>query len=64
MKSKVTLEYVILIYITAIVFYGYYKRDNCKFFKFHMNNSSFFEIKASFFEALPSKKRRTLKVRH
>ena len=35
--------------VVMVVIYGYLERDNDKVSKFHMNNSSFFEIDASLF---------------
>ena len=32
-----------------VVIYGYLERDDDKFFKFYMNNSSVFEIDSFFF---------------
>ena len=46
------------------IIYGYFERDNYKVFKFHMSNSSFFEVSASLFWARRTNKGRPLKIWH
>ena len=41
------------VYIIMVVINGYLERDNDKFFKLHMNNSSVFEMEFSSFKHRP-----------
>lgn len=47
-----------------VVIYCYLEKQKYKVKKFHVHNSSYFEISASFFYVLPSNKRRILKFRN
>ena len=47
-----------------VVIHVYLEKDNGKFFKFHINNSSFLEINVSLFKVPPSNKYRPLTLRH
>lgn len=48
-KMKITVTGYVRRYVMTTVIYGYLEWDNKKVLKFHVNNSSYFEIRTALF---------------